>query len=92
MCSSLKHRKAECPLRGGTTSRKGSPTEHGEGGKSYGGGKDGAKGSGKKDGFRGKAEKPRYKMVRLEAVKRLHRQLPEEMFRRDLWTKPWRNG
>ena len=56
-CSSLKHRKAECPLRGGTTTGKGSSTENGEGGKSYGGGKDGAKGSGKKDGFKGKAAK-----------------------------------
>ena len=56
VCSSLKHRKAECPLRGGTTG-KGSSTEHGEGGKSHGGGKDGAKGSGKKDGFKGKAAK-----------------------------------
>ena len=53
----MKHRKAECPLRGGTTNGKGSPTEHGEGGKSHGGGKDGAKGSGKKDGFKGKAAK-----------------------------------
>ena len=57
VCSSLKHRKAECPLRGGTTTGKGSSTEKGEGGKSYGGGKDGAKGGGKKDGFKGKAAK-----------------------------------
>ena len=55
----MKHRKAECPLRGGTTTGKGSPGGHGEGGKSHGGGKDGAKGSGKKDGFKGKAAKAR---------------------------------
>ena len=46
ICSSLKHRKAECPLRGGTTSGKGPSTEPGDGGDAHGG-KAGSKGSGK---------------------------------------------
>lgn len=49
ICSSLKHRQAECPLRGGTTSGKGPSTELGVGGDAHGG-KAGSKGSGKKDG------------------------------------------
>lgn len=49
ICSSLKHGKAECPLRGGTTSGKGPSTEPGDGGDAHGG-KAGSKGSGKKDG------------------------------------------
>ena len=46
ICSSLKHGKAECPLRGGTTSGKGPSTEPGVGGDAHGG-KAGSKGSGK---------------------------------------------